>query len=337
MKLLLLFLFSCSMLFIPENINAQSSNQTITVKPVYPENQDPESKNHFNLSVNPKDQQTVEVRVSNHANEEITVGIKVANAYSNPNGGILYEPEMDSENTELLEDAVKMANYLNVQETVTIPPTSFVDVPVDVKVPDVNGQVLLGAVLFSSLGEDTDQQELKEGTANFIINTEMVYAIPVRLNLPNKSPFKFSLGDVGFISEDAQLYTEMINDTHNIQREIVGTYVVSDDQGKELFNGEFGNFMMAPKSKIRYPISWGYESLEDGKYTLSIEGTAGEEEFSSSKSFTIENQDVEEYIENTQPNQPQAQIDNGIPTIVWIIGGIVLAILMYFLGRRKSK
>ena len=91
---------------------------------------------------------------------------------------------------------------------------------------------------------------------------------------------------------------------------------------------------MAPKSKIRFPFAWDQKSLEDGTYTLAIKGHAGKKEFSTEENFTISSKEVQEYAEKTNPD---AELKQGIPTWVWVIGAIVFGIIMFFVGRRKKQ
>ncbi|WP_078543023.1 DUF916 domain-containing protein [Litchfieldia alkalitelluris] len=330
-------LYGVVVFFVNENAKAQETNLPLSIEPIYPKNHNPQIKGYFDLTVNPGDEQSLSVRITNKEDEEVTVSMKSANAYTNPSGGMMYEDEIDSPDTGLLNDAVRMAEYIKIEETVTVPPLSSVDVPIEFSVPGSDGQTLLGGILFTTQGDETEQQqEVEEGTANFVLKTETVYAIAVQLNLPTTVTSNFFLGEAGFIPETAQVFIEMTNDAQKIQEEITGTYSVSDQEGNKLFNGEFGPFKMAPKSKIRYPFQWGHDTLEDGNYTLNIKGNIADRAFSISKVFTIKNKDVEEYVEKTQPNVPQANVNNGIPIWVWIISAVLFGIVMFVLGKRKK-
>jgi hypothetical protein len=318
------------------DVKAQE-NLPLIIEPIYPENQNPKTKGYFDLSVNPGEVQSLKVRITNNGDEELTVRMKTANAYTYPTGGMMYEVEINSPNTILLDDAVRLTEYLSIEEAVKVPPQSFVDVPIELRVPQLDGQNLLGGILFTTQGKEAEQQqEVEDGTANFVLKTETVYAIAVQLNLPTTVTSNLSLGEAGFIPATAQVFIEMMNDAHKIQEEITGTYRVTNEDGNELFSGDFGPFKMAPKSMIRYPFHWEHETLEDGTYTLDIQGNIEDQEFSNAKKFTIKNKDVQEFVERTQPNVPQANVDNGIPTWVWVIGGVLFGIVMFLLGKRKK-
>lgn len=318
-------------------VKAQETKLPLTIEPIYPENQNPQTRGYFDLSVKSGEEQSLNIRITNKDDEEVTVSMRSANAYTNPNGGMLYEYEIDSPDTVLLNDAIRMAEFIKIVDTITVPPLSSVDVPIELKVPESVGQNILGGILFKTQGEETEQQqEVEEGTANFVLKTETVYAIAVQLNLTNTVPFNFQLGEAGFIGETAHVFIEMINDAQKIQEEITGSYAVSDQEGNQLFTGEFRPFKMAPKTKIRYPFQWEHETLEDGTYTLSIQGFTGGTEVASTKTFTINNKDVEEYVEKAHPNVPQAKANNGIPAWVWVVCAVLFGIVMFLIGKKRK-
>lgn len=301
---------------IPLYVVAENKESPVEIKPLYPSNHASSTMGYFDLTVQPGDQLTLTSRVTNNTEEDINIRGESANAFSSPDGGILYESVIDSPSTVLLDDAVRLADYMDTGESVEIPANSSKEVPVQVTVPESDGETLLGAIIYSVEGNaSSQQQEIKGDEANFILETKMAYSIAVKLNLPNKVKSDFSLGNAGFIPETAQVFIEMTNNAHLIQEEIAGSYTVSDDKGDQLFTGEFASFKMAPKSQIHHPFAWNQETLEDGTYTLSVIGMAGSDEFAAKETFTIKNDDVETYAETIQPTVADGQ-QGGIP--VWL-------------------
>ncbi|QBP41963.1 DUF916 domain-containing protein [Paenisporosarcina antarctica] len=320
---------------LPIYASAAESQKTMQVVPIYPANQVTATKGYFDVDVKPGEQLTLYVRLKNSDKNSITVHVQGANAYTSSTGGIFYETEVDSDDSMLLEDAVRMTNYLEVEESVEIPAGESFEVPIQVTVPESDGETLLGGILLTqeAKSKDEDLEETGKDEAKFVINTETRYAIAIKLNLENKSDPNFSLGKAGFISNTAKVFIEMINDAQMIQGEIEGSYSILDSEGTELFKGMINPLNMAPKSKIRFPFAWDHESLEDGNYTLAIKGHAGKTEFSAEENFTISNKEVQEYAEKSNPN---AVLKQGMPTWVWIVGAIVFGIIMFLMGRRKK-
>jgi hypothetical protein len=329
----------CCLLFcwIPVSTFAEESTVPLEIEPIYPDNQRKDTKGYFDLLVQPGQQQTVELSVTNNLEEEITLSGSTANAYTHPSGGMLYGQGIDSESTRLLEDAVHLVDYIKIKDTITIPAQSTVNVSIEILVPEEEGTTFLGGVLLTTQPMSIETQESTEkDTANVILNTETTYTVAVQLNLSNEETPDFSLGNAGFINETGEIFIEMSNNAHLIQEEILGTYSVTDQEGSELFSGEIPTFKMAPKSQIRYSIPWGNDRIEDGEYTLTVNGSAGGSEFTSTETFSIENKDVQEYADK---NLPKANTSGGqgIPVWVWITGAIVFGFFMFMIGIKLNK
>lgn len=327
---LFILLYSNSVL-----VKAHDVNMPLTVEPIYPENHNSATIGYFNLNVNPGDQQTIEIKITNNKNEEVNVSLASAYAYTNATGGIMYEEVIDSQDTVLLEDGIHIKENITVQDTITLPPHGSKTVPIEITVPEADGETLLGGVLIAAQGDTMQQKEVEEGTANFTINTEMVIAMAIQLNLPNTVATDFLIGDAGIYGENAQVFLEMENHAQKIQEDISGVYSVHNDKGEELFNGSFDPFKMAPMSKIRFPIQWGYETLEDGTYTIRINGNVQGNEFTEVRELQIRGEDVDQFVEQQQTEVTVAKEENGLPTWFWIAGVVLIGIMMFLLGRKR--
>lgn len=332
-RFLIAFIF---LLSLPAYASAAENREAMDVQPIYPDNQVPTTKGYFDVDVQTGEDLTLHLRLKNNDEEPITVRVEKANAYTSPTGGIYYKEEVNSEDTELLEDAVRLAEYITVEESVTIPANESLDLPVQVSIPEVDGETLLGGIQVTQIEEKKEEETVtSDDEANFTVNTETTYSVAIKLNTSKISEPEFSTGQAGFIAETAQVFLEMVNDAHLIQGEIEGTYSVLDNEGTELFTGEAGPFNMAPKSKIRHPFPWNHETLEDGDYTLVFNGRAGEQEFTAEENFTISNEAVEEYAEIINPS-PVVDQNQGIPAWIWICAIIISGAVLFLLGRRKT-
>lgn len=322
--------------WIHEDAKAQDTKLPLTIDPIYPKNQNPQTKGYFDLSVHSNEKQLLKVRITNNEAKQITVNIKPANAFTNPSGGMMYGKEINSPDTILLPNAIRMAKYIGVQKSVTVPPSSSAEIPITIKVPKTNGQTLLGGILFTMQGNQTEKrQSVKKGTANFVLKSETVYAVAMQLNLPNKVATHFLIGQAGFSPENGNVYIEMTNDSQKIQEGINGSYTISNESGKKLFDGNFGPFKMAPESKIRYPIQWRAKTIDNGNYIIMLNGNVDGTKFKVTKKFTIGSNDVKEYAQKNQSNLPQTNVNKGISKWVWIIGAILFGVIMFFIGRRR--
>lgn len=337
MKKWLVAAFGVLFLSVPAQTAAAEEEAPLEIEPVYPENQEEGTQGYFSLAMDPGEEQTVNFRMTNNLDEEVTLSAESANAFTHPKGGILYNPSVDSPNTRLLDDAVTMKDYLSLDETVTLEPGASEEIPVTVEAPDMEGQTALGAVVFTT--EVSEQEADGSGGSeetNIVLNTETSYKLAVQVNLPQESTPDFSVGEAGFLANTGQVFVEMTNDAHLIQDDILGDYTVTDDEGEEVFSGELAEFNMAPKSQIRYQIPWDNESLEDGDYTLAMNGSAGDDTFSVEEDFTIAQDEIEEYAEI---NTPEVNEPGGfsMPIWVWILAAVLFGGLMLVVGKKLNK
>ncbi|WP_422122780.1 WxL protein peptidoglycan domain-containing protein [Planococcus sp. X10-3] len=326
-----------ALLLLTFPLHASAAPSSLQVEPIYPDNQVPETKGYFDVNATAGEQVNLKLKLQNTEDIPITVRVEKSNAYTSPTGGIFYELAVDSEDTMLLDNAILLADIMDTEETVSIPANESIDFPIQVTVPQTDAQTLLGGIKVTQMEEAVEEEgeELGEDEANFVLKTELTYAIAIQLNLPTESEPNFSTGNAGFIAPTAQVFLEVSNNAHLIQGDVEWTYSVLDSAGTELFNGAVNTFNMAPKSKIRFPVAWNHEELADGKYTLVANGHAGEQVIATEEPFEISNEAVEEYAEIVNPT-PVVNEGDGIPVWVWIGAAIVFGIIMFLAGRRKK-
>lgn len=168
------------------------------VSAVLPENQR-QNVSYFDLLVSPSMRQTIGVRVENKTEGSLTFDIELNNAYSNPNGMIVYTRPEDAPRaqdgmaltTENIPTMTTIAQFdletMKQQEgnkvlalegnRVTIAPHCAVTVPILLALPekDIAGQVL-GGVVVTRVDEPTE----KAGNA-FTIKSLYSYTIALQL------------------------------------------------------------------------------------------------------------------------------------------------------------
>ena len=211
-----------------------------------------------------------------------------------------------------------------------------VEVPIEVTVPDMSKGTIIGGVLIEEKAEVSEQtsETVEKDTAQFKVITKTAFAIAIQLDLPEQAESAFSFGEAGFNAVGPKIYIEMLNDAPIIQRQIAGEYKVSDEDGQELFSGNFEPIIMAPKTKINFPLNWDSSVLEPGKYTLSITADVAGKEMLVEENFEINNESVKEYSERA--NQPIVQTQTGIPYWVVIVSTVItVGLVLWFVKRRK--
>lgn len=331
---IVLFLFLYSLVGVQSSSLAQEI--PLEVHPVYPENQEEGVKGYFHLSVSPGERQKVKVKLVNKTVHPVNVRIEPANGYTNPEGGMLYEKELNTEDATLLEGATEVKNFFKVEETVTLMPQQTLELPIEIIVPSKGNGTFLGAVKFIVEGNKEDEQTAKKGEANFILKTEIAYAMAIQLDVDEIPPPEFNLGKAGFNQTIGKVYLTMRNEAQRIQEGVEGTYLLENEQGDKVNDGKFGPFKMAPTTVIRYPFAWGTEPLRAGTYRLSVTMNVNGREIKEEQEITLGTNAVEEYAERAPAPTVEVQ-ENGIPGWAWaLIGGLGAGVLFFILGRFKK-
>ncbi|WP_047982205.1 DUF916 domain-containing protein [Ornithinibacillus contaminans] len=319
-------------------VAAQENSIPLLIEPIYPDNQIGDEKGYFHLLTEPGQEITVAVELTNQLDTELHVEIEPANAFTNPSGGMLYGQTIDSDQTILLEDAIKLAPHIEVESNLTLQPNETREIPVSITVPDADTGTILGGIRIITAGNPIEKsEEAQEDEANFILNTEIVNSIAIQLDLPTKTEPNYTLGDVSFNPDGPSVTIEMTNDAQHIQEDVRGNYQIKTVNGEVLFEGTINPFKMAPKSRIQYPILWNYKTIESGTYHASLVMQANDTKLELEEDFTIGDGAIQDYVERTQPIATPEPAEKGIPIWLWIILGVILAGVMYWLGKRNKK
>ncbi|MCA0984252.1 DUF916 and DUF3324 domain-containing protein [Halobacillus yeomjeoni] len=325
---LIAMLFIC--FFLPSNFKAYANEKPpIYVEPVYPQNQNKEVEGYFDLSVQPGDSQQLKFRVENNWETSIEVMVMPANAYTHPSGGIVYLDNMNPEESSINDPEFHMADNIETPESVIIPPKDTVEIPVTLKVPELNKGELVGGVRFVVDGgtNKAEHNIAEEKTAQFQIKTLMATEIGIKLSLPEKAEPSYRFGKAGFVGKSTHAYIELINGAPLIQERIDATYEVTDQEGRTLFSGSIDSVKMAPKTTIQYPIPWTAETIEDGTYTLHITSTNENERVSIKRDITIQREELMDYQEQTaQPGNPDVRMKGitlSVKEMIALVFGVI--------------
>jgi len=320
--------------FFMFNIVKAQSIPGYSITPSYPENQVSTTKGYFDIKSNANEKQTLKMRITNNKNEDISIRITSANSYTEPVGGITYSQNILSSDTSLLKDNIHMIKYISAPSNIIVKPNSTLDVPIIVTTPNIKSGTLLGGIIFTIKDKTVSKSATVKNKANFAINTATAYVFAIQINLPNIKIPELTFGDAGFLPNKLAAYIQLKNDTFAISKKISGTYKVTNRKGIELFSGKFAPFSMAPKTQIRFPIKWDSQTLKSDTYNLSFLGTENGKNFSTQKTFTIQNKQVSQAQEKN--NLPQIKVQNSIPIWLWIILALAVVIIIYLLVKKKN-
>lgn len=326
------------MIAFPYVVHADNTVQSLVVKAIIPENQKAEVNGYFDLLVKSGEKQTVYVQITNNKEENIVVTLVPANAYTRPGGGIFYDTAINSPDITLLDQSFALSDHISVEKEVAIKGNQTVDVPIEITVPDMQNGSVLGGLMISEKAPANEavKENTKSNEAKFKVLTKTVFSIAIQLDFPKEATPDLSFGKAGFHSDGAKVYIEIRNDAPMIQKEISGTYKVTGEDGKELFEGKIAPIIMAPKTQINYPVPWNAPTIESGNYTLSVLANVAGKKINVDRNFIIDENEVAKYSEKA--NQPTAKLQT-VPRnlLYWIIAAVVLICIGFIFWFVKKK
>ncbi len=305
-----------------------------------PDNQLGDIKNYFNLQVNKKQNQTVKMDVHNKANTPIKVNVKVANALTSTNGGIMYVPNREVSQSILTDTDFYMDQYVKAPDAVTLEGNQTKTIEVHLTTPNQQG-VFLGGLLFE-LAQDTKGQNLETDGLNFSVHNRIEYAVAIQLNSEetensvNKSPLKLNGTTVESYPTQPQVHALIQNTNANIVRDVAVYYEVLSE-GNVLFHGNIPAFNVAPKSKVGLAIPWKAKEYKDGKYMLKVKIKENGVSKTYTEEFQITASNVTKYAEQNGAVKVLPTYSNQTYMIMAGVGILIISIFVFVWWRKKNE
>ncbi|WP_237982734.1 DUF916 domain-containing protein [Bacillus thuringiensis] len=303
-----------------------------------PDNQLGDIKNYYNLQVKKKQNQTIKMDVHNKANTPIKVNIKVANALTSTNGGIMYVPNREVSQSTLSDKDFYMDQYVQAPSTVTLDGNQMKTLEIHVTTPNQDG-VFLGGLLFE-LAQDSKSQGLEKDGLNFSVHNRIEYAVAIQLNADKteNSVKKLSLQLNGTAIESyptqPQVHVLIQNTNANIVRDVAVYYEVLS-QDNVLFHGNMPVFNVAPKSKVGLAIPWKAKEYKDGTYMLKVTIKENGVPKTYKEEFQITASNVTEYAEQTGAVKVVPTYSNQTYMIVSGVVIVIISIFVFVWWRKK--
>ncbi|MGG0124237.1 DUF916 and DUF3324 domain-containing protein [Bacillus paranthracis] len=305
-----------------------------------PDNQLGDVKNYFNLQVKKKQNQTVKMDVHNKANTPIKVNVKVANALTSTNGGIMYVPNREVSQSILTDTDFYMDLYVKAPDAVTLEGNQTKTIEVHLTAPNQDG-VFLGGLLFE-LAHDTKGQNLEKNGLNFSVHNRIEYAVAIQLNTEetedsvNETPLKLNGTTVESYPTQPQVHALFQNTNANIVRDVAVYYEVLSE-GNVLFHGNIPAFNVAPKSKVGLAIPWKAKEYKDGKYMLKVKIKENGVSKTYTEEFQITTSNVTKYAEQNGAVKVLPTYSNQTYMIMAGVGILIISIFVFVWWRKKNE
>lgn len=336
-----------------DNSNTASSSAQFYVSAVIPDNQIDTSVSYFDLLMKPEDEQSLAVRVTNEASEDIVVDVSAISASTNRNGIIDYQtPDIKDESL-----VYPFSELSEIKEnTVTIPANSTATVYVDIKMPEeeYDGVILGGIVITRLLDEEiesessaseSEAESSETSQSSTTIVNKYSYVVGVKLTETDTEVLPdFELVTVSpeLVNYNAAVVHYLRNTQAYIVKGMDTETTITNLKDSTTVYQESRTIDMAPNSVmpvVAYPESG---ELEAGEYESVITLTYKEEEWDEEKvwelrqTFTIEASEANE-INNSVPSEKTSIPMWAIILIILLVIFIVLIIILIAKRRKEDE
>lgn len=312
--------------FIIQPVQA-TENQAIgySVAPVIPDNQLGDTSSYFDIRVEPNQEQTIQVELSNDSTEDKTVSALLANATTNVNGLIVYEADTNEHIDSSLTASLTEWTSLSSNE-ITIPAGQSTTLDITMKVPEkAFDGVKLGGLIFQEVKDEETGDELGEQGVSVQNAYTYIIALQVSEN-DNEVPVDFALADVNAqLSDGAR--TVVANIQHPQARLTGGVAIQADIYEKNgdqvIASKSMDDVSFAPNSTMPFTVEWD-QALKAGDYRIDMVLTRGDQEWDFTKEFTIQPEEEAEINEAAVTEV----VDDSASLPTWVIIGVILVVIV---------
>lgn len=313
-------LFSFVLFFFPMVGYAEEGNLPFYVTPEFPNSQVEKSDRYFDLNLPAGATETLSLTLQNATNEPVRVQVTPHTAYTNVHGVVEYGKDAAVPDTSLqysLDELIEPSGEIELagNETKTI------TVPLHMPEKSFDG-FLAGGIRIAEVKEE--QEEPTSNEEGVAINNEFAYVVGVVVS-NSRDSVQPDL-DLLEVVADQLNYRNVISATIQnftpafVNRLSVEATVHRAGENDVLYEASEEGMQMAPNSHFNFPISLAGDRFQSGEYVLNLKATAGEEEWSWERTFTIETDEARAL------NRADVTIDSSLNW--WIIGSIILVILL---------
>ncbi|KXS57681.1 hypothetical protein AWJ02_07490 [Listeria monocytogenes] len=300
-----------------------------------PANQIDKRQTYFDLKMQPKQKQTVEIDVLNSSNEEIQVEAAINYASTNRTGIIDYtKNDLTKKDKSLKYPLPELAEIPDDQKRLTIPVNGKKTVQVMIEMPaeSIDG-VVLGAVEFKK--KNTKETKKTKGVS---LKNEYSYIVGMQLAESDKQ-VKPHMNLLSIKPALLNYHTAIVANLQNDQPVIlenlsIDAKVYQQNSDKLLYQTKKANMKMAPNSNFNYSVDWENQELKPGKYKVHLVAKNKEDKWEWTKEFTISSDQAK------KANKAALGLEKDY-TWMYIVGGVLLFILLiittYFVGKRAAK
>lgn len=333
-KLLLLLVFLWIPFSLPRVVHAEEAPQgDFGVKAILPENQIDKNLGYFDLLVTPKQEQTLEIELTNNAKEDRTFEVAVNPAVTSDGGTIDYG-QKDAKLDKTIPFDVRQAIHLEKEEY-QVPKQSTLNIPIQVQLPDkaFAGRVLAGVHITPKNAEKTTDTTNKNGVS---IKNEISYNLAIVLQQSQQAinpDLKLLDSQVAAVNAEPTIQLHFQNPAATIISDL--TFKSKVYLNDKLYLEQTSNpYLVAPNSNFHLNLDLNKTKAKAGKYRVEV--TAQDDKnhkWHFQQSFTVKDTVAKKVNDNSILPKEKT------PWLVIVLAGLLiaaLAFIIYLLMKRKK-
>lgn len=306
------------------------------VETVIPENQIDPKKSYFELKMQPKQEQDLEIILRNDTQNAVVIEPSINSAFTNANGVVEYGKN-EAEADETL--AFSLADLITVPKEVTIPANSSTTIVLKVKMPkEAFKGILAGGITLKEKVDEEENTVAKDKEAGLAIQNDYAYVVGIVLNESDEAVKReLTLNDVFADQSNARnvIKANLQNTTPTFINQLkVTTKITEKGKDKVLYETTKEGMQMAPNTNFNFPTSLEGQKLKAGKYTLEMDAAAGEDSWHFTKDFEIKSDEAKAF--NNQDVTIKKD-NNWLYILAGVLGGMLLMIGIYLIVKKKKE
>lgn len=271
----------------PLSMSVEAANAvSFAVQAVLPDNQVEGKATYFDIEVEPKQEQTLEVILTNEAEHEIQVAVSLNQAATNANGVVTYDGSQENFEADLKYPIGEIAHLSS--EIITIPAASQETVSISLVAPaePFDGQILAG-VHFLLLANEAEE------AAGTSIQNMFAYEIGLRIVSTESDKL------VEPVLELRDIELAEINFRRGLQTTFANTApvfisklkyegaVYAKDSDQAIFSRQLDSLGIAPNNQFNLPITFDHRDLEAGDYVFKATISNEDHQWAFEKAFEV--------------------------------------------------
>lgn len=331
-----------------ENKKNELYYDQFSVSTLLPENQANKNVSYFDLLVEPKKEQTLEVTVTNAGNKSMNLHTQIHRAQTATNGGTIYQNKNMKTQDETIPNDLNIENMISIsKQDLSFAPKETKNVQFILKTPNKNFDgILLGGITFYATTPLKESSSNNESTnQNLQIKNRISYTVGIQLTdkqgqeknqtlTPNlkKNNVKFGLYDLlpAFLVSLENTQPILMKDVtiegtlKNSKQEVIATIANK-------------NTKIAPNSTFDISFTQANKKFENGKYFYKIIIKYEEKTWVFEDSYEIKNSEKIDEQALTNKEKRSDYIYYILLVIISLLAIVIIILFIIIINRRKNE